>query len=136
MDTVALDTSVSVPHLMKNAEHHRAVSDRLRDLDCRLTHQSLAETYAVLTRLPGDARLTPQDAATLIDESFGKPALLAPSDAGTIHDVLSQAGISGGATYDGVTALAARKHRLRLVTRDARAIATYRALGVDLEVLG
>jgi toxin FitB len=34
---------------------------------CTTAH-SLAETFAVLTRLPGDARVDPLDAATLIDD--------------------------------------------------------------------
>ena len=35
-----------------------------------LTTHSLAETCSVLTRLPGDARVTPDDAVTLIEANF------------------------------------------------------------------
>jgi len=36
----------------------------------------LAETYSVLTRLPGDLRLTPVDAARLLADRFVEPFLL------------------------------------------------------------
>ena len=49
---------------------------------------------------------------------------------------LAGAGIAGGAVYDALVGAAALEHRLRLATRDRRAIETYRALGVDLEILG
>ena len=45
------------------------------------------------------------------------------------------AGISGGATYDGLIALTALEHDLRLLSRDARAARAYRALGVDFRLL-
>jgi predicted nucleic acid-binding protein len=37
--------------------------------------------------------------------------------------------------YDALVAAAAAEHGLRLVTRDARAIGTYRAMGVEPELL-
>jgi len=37
--------------------------------------------------------------------------------------------------YDALVGAAAAEHRLVLVTRDRRALDTYRALGVDVELL-
>lgn len=37
--------------------------------------------------------------------------------------------------YDGLVALAAREHGLRLATRDALARATYDVLGIDVELV-
>jgi predicted nucleic acid-binding protein len=37
--------------------------------------------------------------------------------------------------YDALVAAAVAEHGLRLVSRDARAAGTYRAMGVDLELL-
>lgn len=48
---------------------------------------------------------------------------------------LTELGIAGGSVYDALVAAAAAEHNLPLVTRDQRAIATYRALGIQLEVL-
>lgn len=92
----------------------------------------MVETYAVLTRLPGDARVTPADAATLIDENFADPVTL---DASDVHRVLARHGVAGGATYDALVALAARENHAVLATRDARAWSTYSAVGVDVEVV-
>jgi toxin FitB len=45
------------------------------------------------------------------------------------------AGVAGGAVYDGLIASAAKEAGLLLVSCDARAAATYRALGVEFELL-
>ncbi len=100
-----------------------------------LSGHALAETYAVLTRLPGDARVDPADAAVLIDENFAESLALGARAARAAHRELARRGIAGGATYDGLVALAAREHGVILVTRDARARFTYEALGVDTKVL-
>jgi len=49
--------------------------------------------------------------------------------------VLAAAGVAGGATYDGLVALAARSAGLPLATRDRRAQGTYRLLDVSIEML-
>ena len=67
MTTLALDTSVAVPYLMAAHEAHRLTRRRLADRELVLTQHSLAETYSVLTRLPGDARVAPADVVTLLD---------------------------------------------------------------------
>ena len=43
---------------------------------------------------------------------------------------------SGGAVYDALVAAAAVHHGLPLVSRDQRALDTYRTLGLDVEFLG
>jgi predicted nucleic acid-binding protein len=48
---------------------------------------------------------------------------------------LSALGIADGSIYDALVGAAALQHRLRLATRDRRAIDTYRKLDVDLEIL-
>jgi predicted nucleic acid-binding protein len=53
-------------------------------------------------------------------------------------DVVSElpaAGIAGGAVYDALVGATAREHGLALATRDRRALDTYRALDVRLEVV-
>lgn len=100
-----------------------------------LAGHALAETYSVLTRLPGDARVAPDDAVALIEENIAK--VLPLSDAGDFDLVRTFAdkGVAGGAVYDGLVALAAREHGATLATRDARARSTYDALGVPVEVV-
>jgi predicted nucleic acid-binding protein len=130
--TLAVDTSAAVALLMSSHVGHRAVRRQLRGHDLVLTQHSLAETYSVLTRLPGDARVAPADAVRLIDANFGPPALLPSEVAATVPAVLAELSIVGVAVYDGLVALAARANALPLTTRDLRAAATYSALGVEV----
>ncbi|MDN5915306.1 MAG: hypothetical protein L0I76_09405 [Pseudonocardia sp.] len=74
---LALDTGVAVPLLMRSHQAHSTVVTALSGRDLVLTAHSLAETYSVLTRLPGDARVAPADAAQLIEANFGPALLLA-----------------------------------------------------------
>lgn len=89
----------------------------------------------MLTRLPGDARVSPADAVVLIDENFTESTPLPLDAASAAHRDLARLGVSGGATYDGLVALAARQHGLVLATRDARARSTYEAVGVRVELI-
>jgi len=80
--------------------------------------------------------LAPADAARLLAERFLAPLLLGPEAAGRLPDVLGRLGIAGGAVYDALVALAAVEHDAELVTRDARARATYEAVGARVIVAG
>jgi hypothetical protein len=99
-----------------------------------LSGHALAETYSVLTRLPGDLRLAPADAARLLGERFLKPLLLGPKVAGCVPDVLGRLEIAGGAVYDALVGLAAVEHGVDLATRDIRARATYEAVGAHVVI--
>lgn len=130
--TVAVDTSVAVALVMSSHTAHRAVRLRLRGEDLVLTQQSLVETYSVLTRLPGDARVSPSDAVRLIDANFGPPALMPATTVARVPALFAELNIVGGAVYDGLVGLAASANKLSLATRDLRATATYGVLGVNV----
>ena len=130
--TVAVDTSVAVPLLVRSHQHHADVVRWWDGQELALSGHALAETYSVLTRLPGDARLSADDAARLLDARFTTPLTLSGSRAGKVLSALSRLGIAGGAVYDGLVALAAQEHGLPLATRDARARGTYDAVGVKV----
>ncbi|MGV0741056.1 PIN domain-containing protein [Mycolicibacterium sp. XJ870] len=131
----AVDTSVAVPLLVSSHQQHAMVARWAKGRTLGISGHALVETYSVLTRLPGDARVDPADAVVLIDENFAEAFPLGARAARTAHREFARLGIAGGATYDGLVALAAREHRAVLVTRDARARATYEALGVTTQVL-
>ncbi len=131
----ALDTSAAVPLLVASHEAHRAVATWAGGRPLCLSGHALAETYAVLTRLPGDARVSAADAVQLIDENFPTILLLPADHALGLHRELSRHGVVGGATYDGLMALTAREHGATLVSRDARACFTYERLGVAVLTL-
>jgi predicted nucleic acid-binding protein len=132
--TAALDTSVAIALLVRSHEFHEHVSAALPD-QLVLTGHSAAETYSVLTRLPGDGRLIPSDAAQLLSANFGPTALLPARLAKRVPSVLADLGIAGGQVYDALVALAAREAGLTLLTIDARATSTYAAVGVDFDIV-
>jgi predicted nucleic acid-binding protein len=127
---LAVDTSVAVPLLVQTHRAHATVVRWWAHREITLSGHALAETYSVLTRLPGDLRLVPADAARLLNERFAPPLLLAAETARQIPDVLSELGVAGGAVYDALVALAALEHQAALATRDGRAKDTYEKVGV------
>lgn len=135
MTRIAVDTSAAVPYLMRSHESHTAVRQALSRFQLVLTGHSLVETYSVLTRLPGDARLAPSDAVKLIDANFGQPVLPAEQTCLALPAELASCGIAGGAVYDALVGLAARDSQLGLATRDRRAATTYSALGLTFTLL-
>lgn len=136
MTDLLLDTSVAVPLLMSSHVAHGVVSASIGDRVVALSGHALHETYAVLTRLPGDARVGPQDAVRLLRERFEPAAVLDARSTRSAAAALAGKAIAGGATYDGLIALAALSAGLPLASRDRRAQSTYRLLGVPVEVIG
>ena len=114
--TVAVDTSVAVPLLVRSHLDHASVVRWWNGQELALSGQALAETYSVLTRLPGDARLAPADAARLLNARFSPPLTLSGSRTRKLPDTLSRLGIAGGAVYDALVALAAKDHGAALAT--------------------
>lgn len=131
----AVDTSVAIPLLVASHEAHESVSSWAAGRTLGLSGHALAETYSVLTRLPGDARVSPADAVLLIDDNFADTLLPSHEAAGAAHGELARCGVAGGAAHDGLVALAAREHGATLSTSDARARPTYDAVGARVEVV-
>src|SRR3546814_6301564 len=75
---------------------------------------ALHETDSVLTRLPGDARLDPNDATRLLRERSEPAATLDVAAARSAPGVLAAHQIAGGATYDGLVALRSEEHTSEL----------------------
>lgn len=128
------DTSILVPALLPWHEHHasaRAVARSVQGIPAHV----LFETYSVLTRLPAPHRLAPGSVGELIARLPGT-ILTLPADryAATLRE-LADAGIRGGASYDGLIAATALVHHRRLVTLDRRALPTYDAVGATVRAL-
>jgi predicted nucleic acid-binding protein len=129
--TVAVDTSVAVPLLVNTHPLHDEVIEWWDHQEMRLCGHAVAETYAVLTRLPGDIRVAPASASALLSTWFGEPLALSEQTGRELPSRLSAVGIAGGAVYDALVALAALDNLLPLATRDARARDTYLRLGAE-----
>lgn len=134
MKMLACDTSVAVPLIVSTHVAHSAVRDFLGPRPVALTAHSLAETYSVLTRLPGDARLSGSDAARLLTTRFPTVLVIPEDQQRALANTLAVAGIFGGAVYDALVALAAGAAGFAVASRDARAAATYQALRVPYEL--
>jgi predicted nucleic acid-binding protein len=93
------------------------------------------ETFSVLTRLPPPARRTPSTVARLLAADFPHSRFLGADAAAALLAELHTAGIAGGAVYDALVGAAAKEHGIALATRDRRALDSYRALDVRLELL-
>jgi predicted nucleic acid-binding protein len=135
-ERIAVDTSVAIPLLVASHRSHSEVVEWWNGRDVALSGHALAETYSVLTRLPGDARLAPEDAARLIESRFSAPLLLSARQSQSLPATLAALGIAGGAVYDAMVALVALEHSIPLATRDQRAKSTYELIGVTVEIAG
>ncbi len=132
---VGVDTSVAIPLLVQTHRAHSTVVDWWGGRSVALSGHALVETFSVLTRLPGDIRLTPVDAAQLLSTRFAAPLLLDSDDAAQLPGLLADFGVAGGAVHDAIVGLAAARNHCLLATRDARAQVTYAAVGVDIELV-
>jgi len=129
----AVDSSVAVAAILSAHEAHELCRERA--IGAWLPAHVVAETYSVLTRLPPRFRLDPATAVTLIEAWFPVQRQLRMPAVSEAVGQLAEAGISGGATYDGLIALSSKASQHLLLSRDIRAARTYHALGVAFELL-
>ena len=120
------DTSVVVPAIVLSHQQHDSVNRSLGRRVVRLTFHAALEAYSVLTRLPGDARLSPVGDAVFLREARSR----------SLVDEFASFRIAGGAVYDALIAATAEAAGATLLTRDRRAAATYEQLKVAHEFVG
>lgn len=132
---IAVDTSVVVAALASWHEGHEQASAAV-DRGVRLPAHCLMESYSVLTRLPPPHRMEPGLVRDLLHARFPDAPLPLHGDSHAVLDRLVDAGVSGGAAYDGLIGITAADHDAVLLSRDRRAARIYAALGVRFELLG
>jgi predicted nucleic acid-binding protein len=131
----AADSSIAVAALLADHPAHKTAADALARCKTTIAHTAL-ETYSVLTRLPAPHRVDASTAAAVIKKRLATThATLDASNYTEAPTRLAAAGISAGATYDGLIALTALAHDLELITRDKRAERTYRTLNVPYQLI-
>lgn len=131
---IAADTSVLVAGFASWHESHAVAREALRG--ARLVAHSVVETYSVLTRLPPPHRVVPGLAAQFLHQvATGPPLTLPAEEVAGLPRLLSDRGISGGAAHDALIAVTAMRSGAELVSLDARAAATYRAVGAAHRLL-
>ena len=104
---VGVDTSVIVAAVHANHPVHAVAAHWLDGAfvshEVVVAHHSIMESYAVLTRLPAEYRLSPSEAETVLRGTLQENATIAPfsseSSWAALHS-LAEAPAAGGATYD------------------------------------
>jgi predicted nucleic acid-binding protein len=130
-----VDTSVAVALVVADHEFHLQTVKAIGHRRLGLAGHAAFETFSVLTRLPSPVRRPSRVVARLLHENFPENRYLSAARAEELIETLGKAGIAGGSVYDALVGATAIEHHLKLATRDQRALVTYRALQVEVEVL-
>jgi predicted nucleic acid-binding protein len=119
---VLLDTSVLVSGMLSDHVQHAQTQPWLATakggaFEAVVSGHSLAELFAVLTRLPRIPRITPAEALQMIQQNLASytRVSLSAADYWQLVDDLAQLGVAGGAVYDGVIAKAAELAQVDLL---------------------
>ena len=131
-----VDTSVAVALTVADHEQHEETLAALAGRRLGLAGHAAFETFSVLTRLPPPARRTPSTVGRLLLTTFPHTRFLGSDSARSLLARLETIGIGGGSVYDALVGAAAAEHGLVLATRDRRALAAYRLLDLEVELLG
>lgn len=125
-----VDTSVAVAVTVADHEHHEETIAAVAGRRLGLCGHAAFETFSVLTRLPTPARRSAATVTALLAQAFPETRFLSARAAAALLDTFASSTIAGGAVYDALIGACAAEHGLELVTRDRRALETYRALDV------
>jgi predicted nucleic acid-binding protein len=132
---IAADTSVVVAAFVSWHEDHEAAVEAIKK-GVRLIGHVAFETYSVLTRMPAPLRVAPELVLELLTRNFPEQLLTLPAlKQYALLSRLVANDIGGGAVYDALVGAAAAHAGATLVTLDRRAVPTYSALGVSVQVL-
>ncbi len=133
MSRYLCDTSCLVAAVCSWHEHHKRTRSEIERRvtsgeELFLAAHSLAETYAVLTRLPSPHRLRAADAISLIEANWGQNHIVHLTGRETWRAITEaeRHGLVGGQTYDVLIAMAALKGGAStLVTWNLRNFASF-----------
>lgn len=127
-----VDTSVAVALCVADHEGRAASRAVVEGRRIGLAGHAAWETFSVLTRLPPPARLSPAVASRVLTANFPFTRFLGQRESTALLARLEVLGIGGGSIYDALVGSIAVAAGVPLVTRDRRALPTYRLLGVDV----
>ncbi|MFZ1890105.1 MAG: PIN domain-containing protein [Candidatus Binataceae bacterium] len=114
---IFFDTSVLVAAAVRHHPHHSQAASALSDViggsySGFLSVHSIAETYAVLTRLPVQPAIHPSEALRIIEENILahlRPLSLGAREYREVLREVAEAGLTGGVIYDALLLRCARK---------------------------
>ncbi len=134
---IAPDSSVVIAALSPWHEIHRPARAAIAQGPARLPAHVAFETTSALSRMPEGRRIAPAVVLDALQRGFPVPWLSLDGDG--LRSALQRAvdaGVRGGALYDALIGATALHHGAAILSADRRALATYRAIGVTVEVLG
>ena len=130
-----LDTSAAIALVLASHEHHEETVEHLDGLRLGLAGHAWFETFSVITRMPAPSRRPPGAVAELLAQNFPDSYFLSEDGTRELTATIGASGLAGGAVYDALVGAAAAELAIPLVTRDRRAIDTYRLVGADIELI-
>ena len=131
---ITVDSSVLIAAFSSWHDHHAAADDAVEG--ARTVGHTLLEAYSVLTRLPAPFRVSADVVSAFLDDLTVEPPLVPDAETlGGLPGRLAADGITGGAVYDALVAVTSAGAGAELVSLDARAARTYRAMGVRYRML-
>ena len=129
------DTSVIVAAALRSGAGHRESREAIRTSEAGAAGHAWVESFSVLTRLPPDVRLSATDAARVLESVVGTTRYLSAREQVGFATWVRQSGVVGGAVYDALVGWVARCAGVPLLTRDARALPTYRSLSIETLII-
>jgi predicted nucleic acid-binding protein len=130
---IAPDSSVVIAAVAPWHEAHSQALTALAGDEVGLPAHVAFETTSALSRMPKGRRIAPAVVLEALQSGFAQPWLTL--DAADLRDALQRAvaaGIRGGALYDALIAATAAGQDAEVLSADRRALATYRAMGVQV----
>jgi predicted nucleic acid-binding protein len=112
-----LDTNIIVAALIQTHPHHQQAIQWFApkyEGSIMVCAHSLAETYAVLTRLPLSPKISPELAYRLISQNIHKLGKIVSIDANNYLDLISELSLmklKGGIIYDAIILRTALNHK-------------------------
>lgn len=133
---VTVDTSVVIPALASWHDAH-TIGRRACRAVTHLPAHVLLETISVLTRLPRGRAVDVKTAVAVVRDMFpDQPLTLDSAGHASLAERAAATGLHGGQIYDALVAVTAAQHGMQLLSLDRRAEPTYRAIGVNFDLLG
>lgn len=129
------DTSVIVAAALQSGAGHHESRAAIRTSDAAASGHAWVESFSVLTRLPRDVRLSGSDAARVLEAVVPTTRVLSADEQLEFARWVKEGGVVGGAVYDALVGWAAKCAGVPLLTRDARALPTYRSLDVEIMLI-
>ncbi len=130
-----VDTSAIIAAVLEGATAQSECARAIRESRAWAAGHAWFESVSVLTRMPSDVRLSPADAHSTVERAVEGTRLLSVKEQNQFRNWLATSEVAGGAIYDALVGWVAKAADVPLITRDQRALPTYRRLGIEVMII-